>query len=161
MPLPLEGIRIIDWTQAQQGPVATALLGDLGADVIHIEKPVSGDMARGFMKTAGADTGMPEGRNFYFEANNRNKRSITVNLKTEEGRKIIYRLVEKSDVFLHNMRKGVADAVALDYKTLSGINSRLIYCWASGFGPVGPDSERPGLDFAGQGQSGTINRWES
>lgn len=156
MPLPLEGIRIIDWTQAQQGPVATALLGDLGADVIHVEKPVTGDMARGFMKTAGAVTRMPDGRNFYFEANNRNKRSITLNLKTEGGRKIIYRLVEKSDVFLHNMRKGVADAVALDYKTLSDINPRLIYCWASGFGPVGPDSERPGLDFAGQGQSGVM-----
>jgi crotonobetainyl-CoA:carnitine CoA-transferase CaiB-like acyl-CoA transferase len=136
--------------------VAAALLGDLGADVMHLENPVTGDFARGFMKAAGAVTGMPEGRNFYFEANNRNKRSIAVDLKKEKGKEIIYRLVEKSDVFLHNMRKGVAEKLALDFKSLSRYNSRLIYAWASGFGPVGPDSERPGLDFAGQGQSGMM-----
>jgi crotonobetainyl-CoA:carnitine CoA-transferase CaiB-like acyl-CoA transferase len=154
--MPLRGIRVIDWTQAQQGPVATSLLGDLGADVIHVENPVTGDMGRGFMRTIGAITGMPEGRNFYFEGNNRNKKSLTVDLKTEKGREIIYKLVEKSDVFFHNMRKGVAESLALDYKTLARINPRLIYGWSSGFGPVGPDSGRPGLDFSGQGQSGIM-----
>jgi crotonobetainyl-CoA:carnitine CoA-transferase CaiB-like acyl-CoA transferase len=152
----LRGIKVIDWTQGQQGPLAAALLGDLGADVIHVEPPVTGEMGRGFLKAAGIVATMAEGRNFYFEANNRNKRGITVDLKKDRGREIIYRLIEKSDVFIHNMRKGVAEKLGLDYETLSRRNPRLIYAWASGFGPVGPDSERPGLDFTGQGQSGIM-----
>src|SRR5919109_1213751 len=100
MPMPLEGIRVIDWTIWQQGPVCSAILGDLGADVIKVEDRVSGDPGRGMLRVAGLD--VRDRPNFYFSANNRNKRGITVDLKRAEGREIIHRLAERSDVFVQN-----------------------------------------------------------
>jgi len=103
MALPLEGIRILDWTIFQQGPVATMMLGDLGAEVIKLEERLGGDPGRGVMQIAGSQTGGDK-RNYYFEANNRHKKSLTLDLKKPPAREIVYRLVEKSDVFVQNFR---------------------------------------------------------
>ena len=151
---PLQGIRVIDWTIWQQGPVATAMLGDLGADVIKIEGKV-GEPARGMSRIAGLSTKSVTG-NFYFENNNRNKRSMTVDLSKDEGRQVIYRLAEKSDVFVHNFRKGVAERIKLDYDTLCKYNSKLIYATASGYGPKGPDAALPAFDRCGLARSGMM-----
>src|SRR3990172_7711449 len=94
MPMPLEGYRLLDWTIWQQGPVCSAMLGDLGAEVIKIEERVGGDTGRGLMKISGVDLG--ERPNFYFEANNRNKKGITLDLKKPAGKEIVYQLVAKS-----------------------------------------------------------------
>src|SRR5438309_1434423 len=115
MPMPLEGIRVIDWTIWQQGPVASVMLGDLGADVIKIEERVGGDPGRGILKAQGLD--LRDRPNFYFEANNRNKRSLTVDLKHPAGVAIVQRLAERADVFVQNFRKGVAGRLGLDAAT--------------------------------------------
>ncbi|HEY2663476.1 MAG TPA: CoA transferase [Candidatus Binataceae bacterium] len=153
---PLSGIRIVDLTIWQQGPVATAMLADLGAEVIKIEECEKGDPGRGIMSMAGAST-VKGLRNFYFEANNRHKRSVTLNLKTAEGRQIAHRLVARSDVFVQNFRKGVANRLGLGYAELSALNPQLIYASASGYGPLGPDSAEPSFDYLGQARSGIMN----
>ena len=157
MTMVLEGIRVVDWTIFQQGPVASMLLGDLGADVIKIEERIGGDLGRGMMRVAGAMVGGKEvQRNPYFEAGNRNKRSLTVDLGKEKGREIVYKLVEKSDVFIQNFRMGVAGRRGVDYDTLSKYNPRLIYAHASGWGPKGPDKDDPSADYTGLARSGLM-----
>lgn len=152
---PLDGILILDWTIWQQGPVATAMLADLGADVIKMEEREGGDPGRGLMKLYGTGMGW-QGRNFYFETNNRNKRSIALDLRHEKAKEIVGRLVSKADVFVQNFRKGVAARLGLDYDTLSSYNSRLIYATASGYGPRGPESDQPCFDLAAQARSGLM-----
>lgn len=154
MPMPLEGIRVIDWTIWQQGPVCSTMLGDLGADVIKVEERVGGDPGRGMTKLSGVD--LADRPNFYFEANNRNKRGITVDLKKPEGRAIIYELVAKSDVFVQNFRQGVAARLGLDYATLKQHNPKLIYATATGYGPEGPESGDPSFDQLGLARSGIM-----
>ncbi len=154
MSLPLEGIRVVDWTIWQQGPVCTAMLADLGAEVIKIEERVGGDPGRGIVKISGADV---EGRpNFYFEANNRNKQGMTLDLKHPEAREIVYKLAAKSDVFVQNFRKGVAARLGLDYAALREHNPQLIYANASGYGPDGPESGDPSFDQLGLARSGIM-----
>ncbi|HKN00145.1 MAG TPA: CoA transferase [Candidatus Binataceae bacterium] len=153
---PLTGIRIIDWTIWQQGPVATQMLADLGAEVIKVEERDKGDPGRGIVSVSGGST-QKGGRNFYFEANNKHKQSIALDLKRAEAREIVYRLAAKSDVFVQNFRKGVAARLRLDYKTLRDHNPRLIYASASGYGPEGPDSAEPSFDYLGQARSGVMN----
>lgn len=155
MVMPLEGIRVLDWTIWQQGPVSTMMLGDLGAEVIKIEERVGGDPGRGVMSIAG--TGMAGQRNYYFEANNKHKKSLTLDLKKPEAKQIVYKLAEQSDVFVQNFRKGVAGRLGLDYKTLSAYNPTLIYASASGYGPIGPDSAEPSFDAMGLARSGIMN----
>ena len=152
---PLEGIRVIDWTIWQQGPVASVMLADLGAEVIKIEERERGDPGRGVMAVAGipVNNGLP---NFYHEANNRHKKSLAVNLKKPEGREIIYRLAAKSDVFLQNFRQGVAERLELDYPRLRACNPRLIYANATGYGPEGPESGEPSFDYLGEARSGIM-----
>lgn len=154
---PLEGIRVLDWTQWQMGTVATAMLADLGAGVIHIEDRVRGDAGRGFRKTRGLSLELHHGRNAYFECNNRGKKSITVDLVKEKGKEVIYRLVENSDVFVHNFRQDVPERLGLDYETLCRYNHRLIYAAASGYGPRGPEAKEPVFDYLGQARSGIMN----
>ena len=154
MPMPLEGIRVIDWTIWQQGPVASAMLGDLGADVIKVEERVGGDPGRGILKAQGLD--LRDRPNFYFEANNRNKRSLTVDLKKPEGVAIVQRLAERADVFVQNFRKGVAGRLGLDAATLRARNPRLVYASASGYGPEGPESGAPSFDYLGLARSGIM-----
>src|SRR5215510_6729398 len=127
MPRPLDGVRVIDWTIWQQGPVSTMMLADLGAEVIKLEERVGGDPGRGVLSIAGAMVGATSGPNFYFEANNRHKKSLTLDLKKPEALEIVYKLVEKSDVFVQNFRQGVAAKLGVDYPTLSTYNSKLIY----------------------------------
>jgi crotonobetainyl-CoA:carnitine CoA-transferase CaiB-like acyl-CoA transferase len=154
MPMPLEGVRVIDWTIWQQGPVASVMLGDLGADVIKIEERVGGDPGRGILKAQGLD--LRDRPNFYFEANNRNKRSLTVDLKKPEGVAIVQRLAERADVFVQNFRKGVAGRLGLDAATLRARNPRLVYASASGYGPEGPESGAPSFDYLGLARSGIM-----
>jgi len=153
MNMPLEGIRVVDWTIWQQGSLASSMLGDLGAEVIKVEDRIIGDPGRGLMKVASAGTGQA-GRNFYWECNNRSKKGIAVDLGTEKGKEIIYRLVEKSDVFVQNFRQGVAGKLGLDYATLSSYNPRLIYTSATGWGPQGAESGKPSYDYTAQARSG-------
>jgi len=157
MPMPLDGIRVLDWTIWQQGPVSTMMLGDLGAEVIKLEERVGGDPGRGVMSIGGTVTGVSGQRNYYFEVNNRHKKSLTLDLKKPEAKAIVYKLVEKSDVFVQNFRKGVAAKLGLDYQTLSKYNSKLIYASASGYGPEGPDSGEPSFDYMGLARSGIMN----
>ncbi len=154
MPMPLEGVRVIDWTIWQQGPACTAMLGDLGADVIKIESRDSGDPGRGILKIAGID--LSDRPNFYIEANNRNKRSITLDLAKPEAREIVHKLVAKSDVFVQNFRKGVATRLGVDYAALRRHNPKLIYASATGYGPQGPDSAEPSFDYLGLARSGIM-----
>ncbi|HYR80150.1 MAG TPA: CoA transferase [Candidatus Dormibacteraeota bacterium] len=153
---PLDGIRIIDWTIWQQGPVATQMLADLGAEVIKIEERERGDPGRGITAIAGSGT-VKSGRNYYFEANNKHKKSITLDLKRPEAREIVHRLAAQSDVFVQNFCKGVAARLGLGYAELSALNPRIIYASASGYGPVGPDSGEPSFDYLGQARSGIMN----
>jgi len=154
MPMPLEGMRVVDWTIWQQGPVASVMLGDLGADVIKVEERVGGDPGRGVLKAQGLD--LRDRPNFYFEANNRNKRSLTVDLKKPEGVAIVQRLAERADVFVQNFRKGVAARLGLDAATLRARNPRLVYASASGYGPEGPESAAPSFDYLGLARSGIM-----
>jgi crotonobetainyl-CoA:carnitine CoA-transferase CaiB-like acyl-CoA transferase len=153
---PLDGIRIIDWTIWQQGPVATQMLADLGAEVIKIEERERGDPGRGITAVAGSST-VKSGRNYYFEANNKHKKSIALNLKQPEAREIMHRLAARSDIFVQNFRKGVAQRLGLGYAELAALNPRIIYASASGYGPEGPDSGEPSFDYLGQARSGIMN----
>ena len=152
MGLPLEGIKVVDFTQYQQGTVCTEMLADWGADVIKVEPRKVGEPGRG-----GNPWG-PEGVPVYFEAYNRNKRSITVDLKKEKGKEIIYRLIKDADIFAQNFRPGVAERLGFGYKALSEINPRIIYLSGSGFGLQGPMRDRPGFDSVGQAREATIRK---
>jgi len=157
MDAPLKGIRIIDWTIWQQGPVATAMLADLGAEVIKLEEREKGDPGRHIFAIGGSSATAKSGHNFYFEANNRHKQSLTLDLGKPAAREIVYRLAEKSDVFVQNFRKGVAGRLGLDYKALSARNPKIVYASSSGYGPFGPDSGEPSFDYMAQARSGIMN----
>ena len=156
MSMALEGIRVLEWGHWHQGPLAARILGDLGAEVVKIEERVEGDPMRGLGRIMGATTGI-HGRNCVFEHHNRNKKSITLDLTKESGKDIVYKLVEKSDVFIQNMRKGVAGRLGMDYETLCRYNPRLIYATGSGWGPKGPISNMPSYDLVGQARSGIMS----
>ncbi len=154
MRLPLEGIRVLDWTIWQQGPVCSMMLADLGADVIKIEERERGDPGRGVLRAQGLDLG--DRPNFYFEANNRGKRSIALDLRQPEGREIVLRLAEKADVFVQNFRPGAAERAGLGYADLRARNPRIVYASGSGFGRRGPEAERPCMDYLGLARSGIM-----
>jgi len=156
MATPLEGIRVLDWTQWQMGTVASAMLADLGAEVIHIEDRERGDPGRGMRAAGGVGVDLPAGRNAYFEYVNHNKKGIAVNFKKEEGKEIIYRLVRNSDIFIHNFRQGVPERLGLGYDTLAQYNPKLIYAALSGYGPKGPEAQEPAFDYLGLARSGMM-----
>jgi len=152
MPRPLEGIKALDWTQWQMGTVATALLADYGAEVVHIENPRTGDAGRGLrFPTMGE---LPAGKTAYFETNNRGKKGLAIDLTIPEGREVMYRLVKGADVFVHNMRQGVPERLGMDYETLRTHNPRVIYAASSGYGPRGPEAREPSFDMIGLARSG-------
>jgi len=153
MGMALEGVRVVDMTIGQLGPVASMMLADMGADVIKLEEPISGDHGRYVHSIMGVSVPL----SFYFENNNRNKRSITVNLKTERGREIVYRLAETSDVFVTNYRRNAVEKLGVDYQTLSQYNPEIIYAIGSGFGGRGPDRDKPALDLAAQARGGIMS----
>ena len=151
---PLEGVRVVELSMFQQGPVAGMRLGDLGADVIKIE-PTSGDPARGFMRIIGAMVGL-EGRNYYFEHCNRNKRSIVLNMKTEKGLEAFLRLIDSADVFLNNLSIDAPMRMGIGPEDLLERNPGLIYAQASGWGRKGPNAHDHSFDYVGIGRSGLM-----
>ncbi|NDV89080.1 CoA transferase [Aurantimonas aggregata] len=152
MKQPLDGIRVLDISQVMAGPFCCMLLGDMGADVIKVEPPETGDSTRHSMgfRLKGSDS--PG-----FLALNRNKRSITLDLKSEEGRETLYALVKTADVLVENARPGVSGRLGMDYETLRAINPRLVYASISGFGQTGPWAQRPGFDLIAQAVSGVLS----
>ncbi|MCC5839725.1 MAG: CoA transferase [Opitutales bacterium] len=152
-PQALQDVRVLDFTQLLQGPYATQMLGDLGADVIKIEKPGTGDLYRSmtfFNQWIG------DGESPCFLPWNRNKRSLAIDLKAPEARDIVLRLAGEADVVVENFRPGVMDKLGLGYETVRALNPRLIYASASGWGPDGPYAKRPGQDLLVQGLSGAV-----
>jgi crotonobetainyl-CoA:carnitine CoA-transferase CaiB-like acyl-CoA transferase len=148
--LPLTGIRVLDLTRVLSGPFCTMLLGDLGADIVKVETPGEGDTVR--HQGAGRD-----GLSWYFANYNRNKRSITLNLRSEEGRDILARLIAKSDVLMDNYRPGVLDAMGFTDERLHALNARLVRGSVTGFGTTGPYRDRPSFDFIAQAMSGFMS----
>src|SRR5688500_3473528 len=149
---PLEGLRVIDLTHVLAGPFATHQLCMMGADVIKIEKPGEGDQTRGLALRPELK-GLSPG----FVALNSGKRSVVVNIKTDEGRKVIEKLVATADVFVENFRPGKAAKLGLTPERLQGINPKLIYCSISGWGQVGPNAPRPAYDHVIQAATGMMS----
>ncbi|MBL0731745.1 MAG: CoA transferase [Desulfosarcina sp.] len=156
MPRPLDGIRVIECAIFHAGPGASAIMGDLGAEVIKIEQPGVGDPIRGMEKIGTIPFGLPGGRNIFCEGANRNKKSVTVNLRTKKGQDIIHRLVKDADVFLTNFRRPALESMKITYDIIRRINKNIIYASVSAYGPKGPDSDRGGFDYQGQARSGIM-----
>ncbi|NML46110.1 CoA transferase [Ramlibacter sp. G-1-2-2] len=148
---PLKGVRVLELAQIMAGPVAGLMLADLGADVVKVEKFPGGDDARGFNSKGAHD--MPPN----FEVLNRGKRSVAINLKTDEGRESLRRMVAQADVLTENFRPGTLEGLGLGVKQLLEINPRLIYCSVSGYGSRGPLAERGGFDLILQAFCGLIS----
>jgi crotonobetainyl-CoA:carnitine CoA-transferase CaiB-like acyl-CoA transferase len=151
---PLSGVKVVEVTMFQQGPVAGMRLGDLGAEVIKVE-PRNGDPARGFMRIIGTMVGL-KGRNYYFESCNRNKRSIVLDMKTKKGMEIFLKLVDQADVFLNNMSISAPIELGIGPEVLMKRNPRLIYAQASGWGRKGPDADDYSFDYTGIARSGLM-----
>ena len=155
--LALEGIRVIDMSRVFAAPVGAQILGDLGADVIKVERPGVGDDGRGygFSWVPGKD-GIETRHSSFFTVSNRNKRSITLNHSKPEGQEIIRKLVETADVLIENYKVGDLKRFGLDYEALKAINPRLIYCSVTGFGQTGPMAALPGYDGLFQATGGMM-----
>ena len=150
---PLKGVRVFDLTRVLAGPTCVQMLADLGADVIKIEKPGSGDDTRGF-----APPYLPGTReSAYFAGANRNKRSVTLDIATPEGRAIALRLIAQSDVLVENFKVGALSKYGLGYAELHERHPRLIYCSITGFGQTGPYAQRPGYDSLIQAMGGVMS----
>ncbi len=147
---PLQGVRVLDLTHMLAGPYCTWVLGALGAEVTKVERPGSGDFTRSIAPFAG-------GRSIYFMSVNRNKRSITLDLKQSSGRSALLRIAERADIFVENNRPGVMRRLGLDYPAIARINPRIIYASISGFGQTGPYSQRPAFDAVVQAMSGMMS----
>ncbi|WP_396332304.1 CaiB/BaiF CoA transferase family protein [Burkholderia anthina] len=147
--LPLDGIRVIDFSRVLAGPLCSALLGDLGADVIKIEPP-AGDDYRAIGPFANGESGL-------FGAMNRNKRSVVIDMKTSEGQALAQSLCAGADVVVENFRPGVADRLGIGYAMLSALNPALVYASVSGFGQTGPESRRPAYDIILQAMCGLMD----
>ena len=156
---PLDGIRVLAFEVQVAGPYCTMMLADQGADVVKVERPEGGDTARGGAPKIKNDKG--ETQSGYFLRFNRNKRSLTLNLKSDEGRRLFGELADKSDVVVENFRPGLLDDMGIGYKALSERNPGLIYACISGFGSLdgylGPYSKRPAYDIVAQAMGGLMN----
>ena len=152
MEYPLKGVRVLEWAIFHAGPGASAILSDLGAEVVKIESR-GGDPIRHRNRFGRTSFDLPGDRSLFFEISNRNKRSITIDLSRKEGKEIIHRLVPNFDVFLTNLRPNTVGKMGMGYAELSKINPRLVYASVSSYGPNGPDVGRGGFDFQGQARS--------
>src|ERR1700720_3045768 len=146
-PGPLHGVKVVAYSTAQAGTVPYMLMADLGAEVIKIEVPEGGDPSRG-------STVLPGHPSTYFETNNRGVKSVTLNLKTREGREILRKLVAKADIFGQNFRPGAAEKNGFGYEELRQVNPKLVYMSVSGYGPKGPHADLPGTDSMAQALGG-------
>lgn len=154
----LANIRVLDLSRILAGPSATQLLGDLGADVIKVERPDEGDDTRKWGPPYIADSeGNPTNESAYYLAANRNKRSIAIDLASEAGRQLIHQLLAKADVLVENYKAGGLAKYGLSYEQLRARYPRLIYCSITGFGHTGPYASRPGYDFLIQGMGGIMS----
>ena len=151
-PLPLAGVKVLDVSQVMAGPYCCMLLADMGADVIKVEPPGSGDQTRGAMgfKMKGPDS-------MGFLNMNRNKRSIAINLKSDAGKEILFELAKDADILVENYRPGVMKRLGVGYEVMRTINPALVYVSISGFGQSGPWAERPGFDLMALAMSGLIS----
>jgi crotonobetainyl-CoA:carnitine CoA-transferase CaiB-like acyl-CoA transferase len=151
MAKPLDGILVIDLSRVLAGPYCTMELADMGATVIKVEIPGSGDDTRAY--------GPPflHGESTYFMSVNRNKRSMTLNLKQAQGQEILRQLLQKADVLVENFRPGTLDGLGFGYNAVHALNPRLIYCSISGFGQTGPYAQRPGYDLIAQAEGGVMS----
>jgi CoA:oxalate CoA-transferase len=147
----LEGIRVIDVTTFMSGPFASMVLGDLGAEVIKIEEPGNGDASRQIPPY------FHEGESLYYVSLNRNKKSVTLNLSTEKGKEIFYKLVKDADIVIENYRPGVTKKLGVDYERIKAINPKIIYCSITAYGPEGPYGKRPAYDLIIQALSGCMS----
>ena len=150
MALALEGLRVLDLTRVLVGPYTTMILADLGAEVIKLEMPGTGDDARAFPPHI-------NGESAYFMSLNRNKRSMTLNLKSTQGKALFLEMVKNVDIVVENFRPGTMERLGLGYDVLSAINPSLIYAAASGFGQTGPYSQRPAYDAIVQAMGGIMS----
>ena len=148
---PLTGLRVIELAHIMAGPVCGLMLADMGADVVKVEKIGSGDDSRRFLPPA------IEGESAAFMMMNRNKRGIALDLKHEQGKAVLLKLLKEADVVIENYRHDTMARLGLDYETLSELNPGLIYCEISGFGRTGPYRERGGFDLIAQGMSGLMS----
>jgi crotonobetainyl-CoA:carnitine CoA-transferase CaiB-like acyl-CoA transferase len=153
---PLEGVRIIECGGYLSVPSAGYMLGDLGAEVIKIEDRIKGDPSRGMSSLFGRAMSLPGDLNIMFETANRNKKSITLDLKKEKGIKLLYELVKSSDVFCTNYSQSAIAKLGIDYRNLVGYNPRLIYGMATGYGSLGPESKKRAFDTIAQARSGIM-----
>jgi crotonobetainyl-CoA:carnitine CoA-transferase CaiB-like acyl-CoA transferase len=156
MPGPLTGIRIIDLSRVLAGPWATQSLADMGADVIKIERPDSGDDTRSFVPFLKHKDGSP-GESIYFLSANRGKRSITIDLGHEEGRELARKIIDTADIVVENYKVGNLARFGLDYASLRNRNPRLIYCSITGFGQTGPNRNKAGYDLVIQAIGGLMS----
>ena len=147
----LDGVKVLDFTVFQQGPQATLVMADMGADVIKVEPPMFGDLGRVLAMHG------PDRLSAYHLAHSRGKRSLTVHLKTEEGREIVRKLIPQVDVMVHNFRPGAMEKLGLGYDDVRKLNERIIYGHASGWGAAGPKATHPAFDIAAQARSGLMS----
>lgn len=152
--LPLDGIRILDFTQVMMGPCATQMLADFGADVIKVERPGSGDLSRNFF----GETSEEAMNNVVFSSLNRNKRSIEIDTKSDAGKQMVFDLVKVSDVVIDNFRAGVMERLGFGYEALRAINPRIIVASGTGFGEAGPYVHKGGQDVLAQAMSGVMEK---
>jgi crotonobetainyl-CoA:carnitine CoA-transferase CaiB-like acyl-CoA transferase len=152
--VPLSGVRVVDLTRILAGPFATMLLGDLGADVIKVEHPDGGDDTRGWGPPWVPGAG---GASAYFTSVNRNKRSCTLDFKTEPGREVLWRLIEGADVVISNFRPGVLDRLGFGWETVHARSPRVVYVLINGYGTEGPAAKKPAFDVIVQGESGVMD----
>ena len=148
---PLEAIRVLDLTRVLSGPYCTMLLGDLGAEVIKVERPGEGDDTRAFAPPFQGDQAA------YFLSINRNKKSLTLDMKSERGKEILWRLVDSSDVLVENFRPGAMERLGFGYEAVKARRPAMIYCSISGFGDTGPQKDRAGYDVIVQGEAGIMD----
>ena len=153
MTMALEGVRVIDLTRLAPGPFCTMILGDFGADVIHVEEPGGGRLAR---EVSRIRDDSDDRRRAAFNALNRNKRSIALNLKSPDAQSVLYTLCSSADVFVEGFRPGVVRKLGCDYDTIKAINDRLVYCSISGYGQNGPYRDLVGHDINYIGIGGAL-----
>ncbi len=155
---PLKGIKVLDLSRILAGPSATQLLGDLGADVVKVERPNGGDDTRKWGPPYVTDSANnPTSESGYYLSTNRNKRSLAVDIAAAEGAALVQSLAAKADIVVENFKKDGLKKYGLDYAGLSAINPKLIYCSITGFGQTGPNSHRPGYDLMIQGMGGIMS----